>query len=153
MKGRKHHEEGCAERKHGGRLHHKHHKAHGGSVPEKADGNPEVIKEAESGKHLGKIGGVKGSKRLDRRHGGACRKHGGHAHPDGSAKVHHGHGGVAHHHSLAGGHKHHGHHGKHHASGGAATGADNSPYSSAGKGLRGHAHGGRMHHGHHGRHH
>ena len=68
MKGRK--QEERAERK------------HGGAVPKKADGNPEVIKEAEKGKSVGKIGGVKGSPRLDRRHGGACRKNGGGAGSD-----------------------------------------------------------------------
>jgi hypothetical protein len=138
---RKHHF--AQHRKHGGHVKHhgKHHKADGGGLshekPEKADGNPYVVKEAESGKSIGKIGGVKSKHRLDRKHGGACHKHGGHAHHDGMPKVHHGHGGVAKHHTHAGGH--HGAHG--HASGG---GADTEPYSSAGKGLR-HKRGGACH--------
>ncbi len=103
MKGKhgKHHErhERHEERKHGGGVHHEHHKHHehkrarGGRMPEKADGNPEVIKEAEKTKSIGKIGGVKGHGRADRKRGGGC----------------------------------------HRASGG---GADTSPYSSAGRGLR-----------------
>jgi hypothetical protein len=156
---RKHHF--AQHKKHGGHVKHhgKHHKAGGGKLPEKADGNPFVLHEAEEKKSVGKIGGVKGKKRLDRKHGGACHKHGGHAHEDGMPKVHHGHGGIAAHHSLAGGHHHKGHHHvahHHHASGG-ATGADNAPYSSAGRELRGHKHGGALHHGshhgHHGSHH
>jgi hypothetical protein len=55
-------------RKRGGKC------ANGGELssktPEKADGNPAVIKEAEAGKSIGKIGGVKGKKRLDRKCGG-----------------------------------------------------------------------------------
>jgi hypothetical protein len=78
---RKHHF--AQQRKRGGKC------ADGGR-PEKADGNPYVVKEAESGKSIGKIGGVKGKKRLDRKCGGR-------------------------------------------ASGG---GADESPYSSAGRSLR-----------------
>jgi hypothetical protein len=135
----KHHKEEHEheEHKHGGHVGHKGHKglkhgkhhgkhAAGGKAPAKADGNPFVVKEAEAGHNIGKIGGVKGKTRLDRKCGGAAHhKHGGHAHHDGMPKVHTGEGGVAHHHT------HGGHH--HRASGG---GADSSPYSSAGIGLR-----------------
>ena len=95
---RKHHF--AQHRKHGGHV--KHHKADGGGLshekPEKADGNPFVVKEAEEKKSVGKIGGVKGKKRLDRKCGGR-------------------------------------------ATGG---GADETPYSSAGRSLR-HKHGGSCH--------
>lgn len=45
--------------------------------PAKADGNPFVVKEAEKGKSIGKIGGVKSKGRADRKRGGACRASGG----------------------------------------------------------------------------
>ena len=116
--------EGREERKCGGHVGHKGHKglkrggcakASGGvAKPEKADGNPVVIKEAEADKkNIGKIGGQAGKARLDRKRGGAV--HHGH---DGMPVVH---GGAA----VSGA--------QHRANGG---GADDSPYSSAGRALR-----------------
>lgn len=139
MRGRKHnterHNEVPKAHKHGGKVahHHKGHHADGGE-PKKADGNPYVFAEAE-GHHehnIGTIGGEKSKHRADRKHGGHVkhRAHGGavkHHDEHGMPEMHHGHGGVAKHHTPAGGH--------HHAHGGKA-GADTSPYSSAGRGLR-----------------
>jgi hypothetical protein len=76
------------DRKCGGPVGHKGHKGlkRGGSAkipggaakPEKADGNPYVLKEAGSSKHnIGKIGGVAGKARLDRKCGGKVRANGG----------------------------------------------------------------------------
>lgn len=83
--------------------------------PAKADGNPFVFKEAEadSGKNVGKIGGVKTKSRADRKRGGSCHARGGHA-AEGASH--------ASHHTREG-----------RASGG---GADVNPYSSAGRSLR-----------------
>ena len=110
---------------HGHKSHHhgKHHKAGGGRIGLKAEGNPDVFKEAE-----GKESYAKGD---EKKHGGKVhkhhRKHGGHV-PDG--------------HEM---HGHHAHHRPDHKprgrKRGGGVGADRSPLSTAHRGHAGAGHG------------
>lgn len=113
MKGHKGHH-------HGHHGHHKghHHHAGGGRIGLKAEGNPDVFKEAEGKESYAKHGG-----HVHKKHGHKHRKHGGHVHHE------------EHHHDG-----HHAHHRPDHKprgrKRGGAVGADRAPLSSAHRGHK-----------------